>query len=309
MTLHAIVRHARAQLAAAGIPAEEAAMDADLLARHALGWDLATLISRAADEAPEGFETRFAALIDRRLRREPVAYIRGTQEFWGRDFVVGPGVLIPRPETEFIIEEAIAWAATHARSSASTRADGSGPAPLRILDIGAGSGCIAVTLALELPGAHVAATDTSPDALDTARDNQRRLGAEVTFHLGAFLADASGPVDLLVSNPPYVTLGEYSQVQPEVRDFEPVAALVSGEDGLDAIRGVVQAASTALAPQGLLLMEIGFGQAEAVRRIIERTDALSFIGFRDDLQGVPRIAKATRAQHRALSPAPTWGSM
>jgi release factor glutamine methyltransferase len=173
MTLHAIVRHARAQLAAAGIPAEEAAMDADLLARHALGWDLATLISRAADEAPEGFETRFAALIDRRLRREPVAYIRGTQEFWGRDFVVGPGVLIPRPETEFIIEEAIAWAATHARSSASTRADGSGPAPLRILDIGAGSGCIAVTLALELPGAHVAATDTSPDALDPSTSSSR----------------------------------------------------------------------------------------------------------------------------------------
>ena len=108
MTLQAIVRHARTQLAAAGIPAVEAAMDADLLARHALGWDLATLVSRAMDEAPEGFEARFTALIERRLRREPVAYIRGTQEFWGRDFIVRPGVLIPRPETEFIIEEAIA---------------------------------------------------------------------------------------------------------------------------------------------------------------------------------------------------------
>jgi release factor glutamine methyltransferase len=286
MTLQAIVRHARTQLAAAGIPAEEAAMDADLLARHALGWDLATLVSRAADEAPAGFDTRFGALLDRRLRREPVAYIRGTQEFWGRDFLVRPGVLIPRPETEFIIEEAIAWSLG--------RDPGAGP--LRVLDIGAGSGCIAVTLALELTGAQVAATDISSDALDTARENQRRLGAEVTFHRGSFLADASLPVDLLVSNPPYVTASDYLGVQPEVRDFEPVTALVSGEDGLDAIRGVVQAASVALAPRGLLLMEIGFGQADLVRRIIEGTDGLAFAGFRDDLQGVPRIAKAARAQ-------------
>ena len=286
MSLQTIVRHARAELAAAGIPAAEAAMDADVLARHALGWDLATLVSRAADEAPEGFEARFRGLIERRRRREPVAYIRGTQEFWGRDFVVRPGVLIPRPETEFIIEEAIAW----------SRARDAGAAPLRVLDIGAGSGCIAITLALELAGARVAATDVSPDALDTARENQRRLGAEVTFHLGSYLADAGTPVELLVSNPPYVTLGDYAQVQPEVRDFEPVTALVSGEDGLDAIRGVVQAATTALAPDGLLLVEIGFGQSEAVQRIIDDTASLTFVGFRDDLQGVPRIAKATRAQ-------------
>jgi release factor glutamine methyltransferase len=286
MTLQAIVRHARTQLAAAGIPAEEAAMDADLLARHALGWDLATLVSRAADEAPAGFDTRFGALLDRRLRREPVAYIRGTQEFWGRDFLVRPGVLIPRPETEFIIEEAIAWSLG--------RDPGAGP--LRVLDIGAGSGCIAVTLALELTGAQVAATDISSDALDTARENQRRLGAEVTFHRGSFLADASLPVDLLVSNPPYVTASDYLGVQPEVRDFEPVTALVSGEDGLDAIRGVVEAAPVALAPRGLLLMEIGFGQAGPVQQIIEATDGLRFAGFRDDLQGVPRIAKAARTQ-------------
>jgi release factor glutamine methyltransferase len=261
-------------------------MDADLLARHALGWDLATLVSRAADEPPDGFEACFGALIERRLRREPVAYIRGTQEFWGRDFIVRPGVLIPRPETEFIIEEAIAW----------SRARDAGAGPLRVLDIGAGSGCIAVTLALELAGARVAATDVSAGALDTARENQRRLGADVTFHLGSYLADAAVPVDLLVSNPPYVSVSDYAQIQPEVHDFEPVTALVSGEDGLDAIRAVVQAASMALAPRGLLLMEIGFGQAGAVRRIIDDTSTLTLIGFRDDLQGVPRIAKAARAQ-------------
>jgi release factor glutamine methyltransferase len=286
MTLQSIVRHARAELAAAGIPGPEAAMDADLLARHALGWDLATLVSRAADEAPAEFEPRFQALIDRRRRREPVAYIRGTQEFWGREFLVRPGVLIPRPETEFIIEEAIAWSAGR----------DAGAGPLRVLDIGAGSGCIAVTLALELSGARVAATDVSSDAMDTARENQRRLGAEVTFHLGSFLAGASVPVDLLVSNPPYLTASDYLKVQPEVRDFEPATALVAGEDGLEAIRGVVQAATVALAPQGLLLMEIGFGQADLVRGIIDGASGLSFTGFREDLQGVPRIAKAGRAR-------------
>jgi release factor glutamine methyltransferase len=286
MTLQAMVRRARAALAAAGIPAPEAAMDADLLARHALGWDLATLVSRAADEAPADFEPRFQALIDRRRRREPVAYIRGTQEFWGREFLVRPGVLIPRPETEFIIEEAIAWSGGR----------DAGVGPLRVLDIGAGSGCIAVTLALELPGARVAATDVSSDAMDTARENQRRLGAEVTFHLGSFLAGASVPVDLLVSNPPYLTTSDYLKVQPEVRDFEPASALVAGEDGLEAIRGVVQAATVALAPQGLLLMEIGFGQADLVRGIIDGASGLSFTGFREDLQGVQRIAKAGRAR-------------
>jgi len=286
MTVHAFVRHARAQLVAAGIPAEEAAMDADLLARHALGWDLPTLVARSTEEAPVGFEGRFQGLVERRLRREPMAYIRGTQEFWGRDFLVRPGVLIPRPETEFIIEEALAWAATR----------GPGPAPLRILDIGTGSGCLAITLALELAGARVAATDVSPEALEIARENARRLGATVTCHLGSYLGDADLPVDLLVSNPPYVTTSDYETIQPEVRDFEPITALVSGDDGLDAIREVVRAASTALAPGGLLLMEIGYGQAAEVERLIADTRELTFLRIADDLQGVPRIAKAARRQ-------------
>jgi release factor glutamine methyltransferase len=286
MTLHAIVRQARAQLAAAGIPAAEAAMDADLLARQALGWDLPTLVARSTEEAPVGFEGHFQALVARRCRREPMAYIRGTQEFWGRDFLVRPGVLVPRPETEFVIEEALGWAATR----------GPGREPLRILDIGTGSGCLAITLALELAGAHLAATDISPEALEIARENARRLGAGVTFHLGSYLAGVESPIDLIVSNPPYVTAGDYATIQPEVRNFEPITALVSGEDGLDAIRGVGRAAATALAPDGLLLMEIGYGQADEVRRIIQAIEALTFLGVRDDLQGVPRIVKAARSQ-------------
>jgi release factor glutamine methyltransferase len=283
MILQAMVRRGRAELAEAGIPAPEAAMDADLLARHALGWDLPTLVARSGEEAPDSFEDRFEALIARRRRREPMAYIRGTQEFWGRDFLVRPGVLVPRPETEFVIDEALAWAAT--------RAPGTAP---RILDIGTGSGCLAITLALELAAARVAGTDVSPEALQIARENAGRLDTAVTFHLGSYLANAELPVDLLVSNPPYVTTGDYATIQPEVRDFEPIAALVAGDDGLDAIRGVVHSAATALTTDGLLLMEIGFGQAEEVERLISRRAELTFLGIREDLQGVPRIAKAIR---------------
>ena len=112
MTVHGHVRQARERLAAAGIPAEEAALDAELLARHVLGWDRATLLARSVDEAPAGFDAPYETVIERRRRREPVAYITGRQEFWGRDFVVGPGVLIPRPETELIVEEALDWART-----------------------------------------------------------------------------------------------------------------------------------------------------------------------------------------------------
>jgi release factor glutamine methyltransferase len=282
--LHALLRQARARLVEAGIPLAEAALDAGLLASLALGCDRATLIARSNQPAPEEFEGRYALLIARRARREPIAYIRGIQEFWGREFVVRPGVLIPRPETEFIIEEALAWSRTRANSSAA----------LRVLDIGTGSGCLAITLALEIPRARVAATEISPQALDVARANQQRLGADVTWHEGSYLADAAVPVDLIVSNPPYVSADDYATIQPEVRDYEPMTALVSGEDGLDAIRSVVRGAALALSPGGRLLVEIGHGQAVAVEEIIGDTAALRFCGTHEDLQGIPRVAVASR---------------
>jgi release factor glutamine methyltransferase len=188
-------------------------------------------------------------------------------------------VLIPRPETELIVEEALAWMGAGAR-----------PAPVRVLDIGTGSGCLAVTLALELPGVQVRATDISVLALETAQANGRRLGAEVEFHHGAFLAGTAGPYDLIVSNPPYVTTADYRDLQPEVRDHEPPEALLGGPDGLEVLGEVVRQAAHALARDGALLMEIGYGQATAIRKTIADTKGVTLLRIRDDLSGIPRVA-------------------
>jgi release factor glutamine methyltransferase len=280
MTLHAHLRDARARLVVAGIPAMEAALDAELLARHTLGWDRVTLVAHLPDPAPAGFAESYTALVDRRTAREPLAYIRGIQEFWGRDFGVGPGVLIPRPETELIIEETLAWA--RGRPGDGGR--------VRVLDIGAGSGCLAITLALELRGASVTATDVSDAALSVARANAERLGATVAFRQGAYLASSPGPFDLIVSNPPYVAAPAYADLAPEVREHEPVTALVAGAEGLDVISEVVRRAAPVLAPGGLLLVEIGYDQPEAVTAIVAGTKGLRLLRIRDDLQGIPRVA-------------------
>lgn len=284
MTLRGHVRQARERLLAAGIVPEEAAFDAELLARDVLRWDRASFVARTAESAPPEFAARFNPLVDRRARREPMAYIRGRQEFWGREFLVRPGVLIPRPETEILIEEALAWA----------RGRGSSHDSARIVDIGTGSGCLAVTLALELPGAQVWATDISADALDIARENAARLGTAVTFVHGSDLASVPRPVDLIVSNPPYVSATEYPTLPPEVRDFEPAAALLAGDTGLEAIRQVVTSAASTLAQQGLLLMEMGYGQEPAVRQIVTDAGDLTLLRVCDDLQGIPRVVVATR---------------
>jgi release factor glutamine methyltransferase len=281
VVLQAQIRQARARLAAAGIPADEASLDAELLARHVLGWDRATLVARVVDEASAEFAETFEAAIARRLRREPVAYILGRQEFWGRDFVVRPGVLIPRPETELIIEEALAWA--HACSGA-----------LRILDIGTGNGCLAITLALEVPHAVVDATDISADALAVARENSERLHAHVAFHHGSMLAGVTAPLDGIVSNPPYVTRADYETLQPEVRRYEPAAALLGGDDGLEAVRLVVAGAAGALRAGGLLVVELGYGQAEATAQIVADTERLRVLRIRNDLQGTARTLVAVR---------------
>lgn len=290
MTLYREVRRARARLVAAGIPDDEAALDAELLARHVLGWERATFIAHQPEEAPAGFADRFEALIARRARREPVAYIRGTQEFWGRDFLVRPGALIPRPETELIVEEALAWSTTRARGT-----------PVRVLDIGAGSGCLAVTLALELPDARVAATDVSANAIAIASENARRLGADVAFHRGGGLASAQPPFDLIVSNPPYVAEADYRGLPREVRDYEPETALVGGTDGLDVAREVVRASAAALIPDGLLLMEIGAGQAAGAAQTLADAKGMELLRIRTDLQGIARVVVARRASLLATS--------
>ena len=274
MTLRQHITAAKARLVAAGIEPLEAARDVLLLARHVLGWDRAAIHARDTDPPPDGFVRAYAVAIERRTHREPIAYITGVQEFWNRDFAVSPAVLIPRPETELIIEAAL--------SSVFGRA----------ADIGTGSGCLAVTLAAECPRARIVATDTSAAALEVARANAVRhaVGDRVEYRETRYLDDIPGSFDLIVSNPPYVSDDEYLALAPEVRDFEPRSALASGTDGLDDIAGVLPAAVGHLAPGGRLLLEIGYRHAAAIASLVAAHVGLQLIDIRNDLQRIPRLA-------------------
>lgn len=212
-------------------------------------------------------------LVSRRARREPLQYILGTQEFMGLDFLVNRAVLIPRHDTEVLVAEALKWAS--ATSS--------------ILDIGVGSGCIAVSLAKSLPEADVWGVEMSPEALDLARKNAEHHGVTVTFVEGSLFAPLSGKrFDLIVSNPPYIPTADLATLQPEVRDYEPKQALDGGADGLDFYRSIVSAAPAHLSPEGWLMVEVGIGQAPPVMAI------LSAAGFGNcftahDPAGVERV--------------------
>lgn len=292
MTYHDLAVAARATLERAGVAAAESRLDADLLARHALGWDQATWLSGRHDRASSDFEPAYSALIARRAAREPVAYIRGVQEFWGRPFVVTPAVLIPRPETELLIEAAAEFLTNHPQSI--------------VADIGTGSGCVAITLALEHPAVTVFATDVSSDALAVARQNAARLGVSdrIEFIHGKYLDALPQPLDLVVSNPPYISLADRPTLQPEVAEHEPALALFAGEDGLRDVRAILNAALHALSPAGLLACEIGIGQAETIARELTTIDGLELVEIRLDLQGIPRIVIARRtSSSNPLNPA------
>lgn len=276
-TLASIAATAAARLVSAGFPAETATFEAALLARHVLGWDEAQWIANRRDRAPDsGFDTALAALVARRAAREPVAYLTGTREFYGRPFAVTPDVLIPRPETELLVQEALA-VLPRDRSA-------------RVLDVGTGSGCIAITIALERPDVDVVATDRSPAALEVARRNAHALGARVTFVEADLCGDARG-VDVVVSNPPYVAARERETLDADVRDYEPPLALFGGEDGLDVLRRLIPAAAGALNPGGWLLLEIGAGQADLVRRLVT-SSTLVWDAERRDWQDIARVVRA-----------------
>jgi release factor glutamine methyltransferase len=285
VTIRDKIQAAATRLAAAGIREGEAGRDAVLLGRHVLGWDRATLYANYADPATTDFVEKFEPLIERRARREPVAYIRGVQEFWNRDFVVTPAVLIPRPETELIVEEFLA------------RLPGDAPARARrVADIGTGSGCLAVTVAAERPYLEVIATDISETALQLARVNAGHHGVadRIAFRESAYLIGATGVFDFILSNPPYVTESEYQNLAPEVREYEPAAALVAGEDGFRDIRQIVDLGTAYLAPGGTMLIEIGFNQADALVDLVASYPALRLAGISNDLQNIPRVAVIER---------------
>lgn len=282
MNVRQKINAARARLVAAGIENGEAGRDASLLARHLLGWDRPTLMVREADEAGEKFSARYDELIERRARREPVAYVRGVQEFWDRDFDVTRAVLIPRPETELIIEELLKLVPK----------DLPARPHLRVADIGTGSGCLAITAALELPNAEVVATDISKAALDVARANAHHHGVapRITFVEAPYLSSTTGVFDFIVSNPPYVTASEYEALMPEVREYEPATALVAGDDGLRDIRQIVDLAPDRLAPGGTMFIEMGHLHSDAVADIVSGYPSLTLQGISNDLQNIPRVA-------------------
>lgn len=255
---------------------------------HVLRIDRTYLLTRSEEQIDDTSYQEYLALVERRSKGEPLQYITGHQEFYGLDFAVTPDVLIPRPETELLVERVI-------RLVRELRNE----APL-IVDLGTGSGCIAVTLALHLSGARVIATDSSRAALDVAWGNAGRHGARdrIEFAEGDLLTPLlerrlEGEVDVLTSNPPYVAEDGPELIQREVREWEPNAALFAGRDGLDFYRRLLPDAPRYLKPDGYLIFEIGFGQLIGIVDLIDRS-ALELLDVTNDLQGLPRTITARR---------------
>jgi len=277
-------------------------MNAELLLMFALSCDRAYLFAHSDRELTKEEQSRYDAALAERSRGVPAQYITGHQEFWGMDLMVTPAVLIPRPETEHVIEtvlDILRYAAAERRQSTAhgesrgsvTRHD---QAPeerkkLRIVDVGTGSGCIALALAKELLHAEIHATDISPDALEVARANATRhqLERRIHFHQADLLAGLEGQFDFVVSNPPYVGESEEDTVQLEVREFEPRTAVFAGEKGTEVIARLIPQAQAILRPGGWLIMEISGTIAEKVRKLL---DGWEEVQIKPDLQHIPRVA-------------------
>ena len=261
----------------AGVP--NARREAGSLLAFVLGKDRTFIISHAEEQLSDDAFDRFRTSVERRAAGEPLQYITGVQDFFGREFHVTPDVLIPRPETELLVEAAIELVA-----------DNSAPF---ICDIGTGSGCIAITLVGEMPQARAVAVDTSRVALEIAKSNalKHSVSERVIFAVSDCFAALNAneyQFDLVVSNPPYVSQAMMSGLQREVRDHEPLVALTAGADGLTIIRRLLHEAPAFLRKNGHLIMEIGFDQGDAVKRLVDE-DVWLFCDIRPDLQGIPRI--------------------
>jgi release factor glutamine methyltransferase len=262
---------------AAGIESSE--LDARILIGHVLGLGHTALAAADKQELSAAAVSNINALAAQRLAREPVARIVGQKEFWGLTFKVTPAVLVPRPETETVVELAL---------SLVDRA-----VPSRIADLGVGSGAILLALLSDLPHARGVGVDNSEDALEVARANARRLGMSprADFVLADF-ATLEGTFDLVVSNPPYIASGDIAKLEPEVRDHDPHNALDGSPDGLAAYRAIARNAARLLAPGGHLVVEIGAGQEQAVSALFAH-NGLAIRAVRHDLSGIPRTLAAT----------------
>ena len=279
LILREAYRDAAGRLAADPYLAEHASRDAAHLLLHTLGLPGTALHAHPGRPLSPAESRAFAAAISRRLRHEPVQYITGEQEFYGLSLRVTPATLIPRPETELLVESVLAKL----------------PAEARVADVGTGSGAIAVALAHHLPGAAVVALDLSAAALLVAEENARRhsVAERISFRASDLLAalNPGDRIDAIVSNPPYVPAAEASSLHPQVRDYEPALALYAEDDGLAVYRRLIPQAFVSLPPGGLLAMEIGHGQRAALTELLQEWREVE---FRDDLNGIPRVVLARR---------------
>lgn len=274
VTPRALILRAAQRLRSAGIP--DATNDAALLLAHLTQREALPLRLDTDTNLSDALVQQYDGLILQRANRVPLQWLTGHQSFCGLDFRVTPDVLIPRPETALLAERSIAL--------------GRSQPDFSLLDLCCGSGCIAVTCALALPGARVTACDDSRPALEVAEDNARRLGASVSFRQGDLLnAVPDQRFHLIASNPPYIPSGDCPELQPEVRR-EPLLALDGGADGLDFYRRIAREAPAHLYKGGALLLEVGMGQAEAVTRLL-RAGGFEDISVTDDLAGIPRMVE------------------
>lgn len=251
-------------LTAAGV--DDPRLDAEVMLAAAMGTDRAALYADPDSKMEPAAAREFAEMVRRRVRREPVAYILGRAWFRQLELVVDGRVLIPRPETELLVELA--------------------QDRQRVLDVGTGSGAIALAIANERAGVRVTGIDSSPDAVEVARANAARAGLEVEFLIADLIV--GGPYELIVSNPPYVREGEWDSLQPEISLYEPREALLGGDDGLDIIRDLIPAAADVLVRGGRLAIEVGQGQSRTVESLFERSGFTQVEAIRD-LAGMPRV--------------------
>lgn len=304
MDIRSALREAIARLRAAQVPSYTLA--AELLLMHALGCDRAWLYSHPELLLEPATAEKYFALVARRAAGEPTQYLIGKQEFWGLEFEVTSAVLIPRPETEHVVEVALERLGPRGlkinlRSGAPTTA-------LRIADVGTGSGCLAVALAHELPHAEIFATDISPAALEIARRNAARHGVaqrihfletnllKVLLHGSQSKSQVSRLFDLIVSNPPYVAREEAAELPREVREHEPHSALFGGPTGVEIYSRLIKEAGALLRPGGIVVLELGYDAAGPVRAIFDEQSGWTRIGLTNDLAGIPRVLAAERAE-------------
>jgi release factor glutamine methyltransferase len=287
MTLRQAITAAAAQFTNDEHLRATASRDAELLLLHTLQISRVTLLTHPGRELSAEQQALYRATISRRLQHEPIQYITGEQEFYGLLLDVTPAVLIPRPETEYLVEAVLARLPKDV--------------PLQIADIGAGSGAIAIALAVHLPFAEITALDLSAKALAIAAANAGKHSVANRVHiiqsdlLSVVNQKSSQTFDAIVSNPPYIPESDRATLHPQVRNHEPAAALFAGADGLDLYRRLIPQAHAALKPNGLLALEIGHGQREAIAALLESWQEVSFT---DDLQQIPRVVLARKSATR-----------